>query len=86
MVTPGDDGLSLIQDDSIALTIGGELNKLAFNIGFARVAGGIHWRSDVVEGNRLGQETSLSIMEDMHFACNEPFSGYSLTRFDGSPV
>jgi hypothetical protein len=52
----------------------------------ARVAAGIHWRSDVVEGNRLGQEVSLSLLADMQATCNEPFGGYSLTRFDGRPV
>ena len=85
-VEPTADGLGLQPYVGPPLTVAGELNKLAFNIGLARCAGGIHWRSDVVEGNRLGQETSLSILDDMHSACNEPFSGYTLTRFDGSPV
>jgi hypothetical protein len=66
------------------LTVGGEINKLAFNIGMARVMAGIHWRSDVIEGNRLGQEVAISILQDMQPAYNEPFSGFTLTKFDGT--
>jgi hypothetical protein len=66
------------------LTVDGELNKLAFNIGIARVMAGIHWRSDVIEGNRLGQEVAISILQDMQPAYNEPFSDFTLTKFDGT--
>ena len=66
------------------LTVGGELNKLAFNIGMARVMAGIHWRSDVIEGNRLGQEVAICILQDMQPAYNEPFSGFTLTKFNGT--
>jgi hypothetical protein len=66
------------------LTVGGELNKLAFNIGMARVMAGIHWRSDVIEGNTLGQEVAISILEDMQPTYNEPFGGFTLTKFDGT--
>src|SRR5581483_4466870 len=48
-VQPSADGLHLEPYVGPPLTVGGELNKLAFNIGIARVVGGIHWRSDVVE-------------------------------------
>jgi membrane-associated phospholipid phosphatase len=83
-VEPTADGLSLEPYVGPPLTVGGELNKLAFNIGLARCAAGIHWRSDVVQGNRLGEEVSLSVLEDMREAYNESFAGYGLTRFDGS--
>jgi membrane-associated phospholipid phosphatase len=85
-VEPTPDGLSLRPYVGPPLTVGGELNKLAFNIGIGRVAGGIHWRSDVVQGNALGEATSLSILADMGEACSEPFSGYTLTKFDGSRI
>jgi len=85
-VEPAADGLSLQPYVGPPLTVGGELNKLAFNIGLARVMAGIHWRSDVVEGNKLGQAVSISIMEDMKPAYNEPYSGYTLTQFDGTTV
>lgn len=78
------DGLSLVPYVGPPLTVGGELNKLAFNIGMARVMAGIHWRSDVFEGNKLGEAVSLSILEDMKAAYNEVFSGFGVTKFDGS--
>ena len=85
-VTPSADGLSLQSSQGGPLTVGGELNKLAFNIGMARVTSGIHWRSDVIEGNRLGEAIAISIMQDMKAAYNEPFSGYTLTKFDGTTI
>jgi hypothetical protein len=85
-VQPTADGLSLVPYVGPPLTVAGELNKLAFNIGIARVMAGIHWRSDVVEGNTLGEAVSLSILDDMALACNEPFAGFALTKLDGSPV
>lgn len=81
-VEPSPDGQSLLPYVGPPLTVRGELNKLAFNIGMARVAGGIHWRSDVVEGNRLGEAVSLGILEEMARGCNEPFSGFTVTGFD----
>jgi membrane-associated phospholipid phosphatase len=83
-VEPSADGLRLQDYDGPPLTVGGELNKLAFNIGMARVMAGIHWRSDVVEGNRLGQAVAISILQDMQPAYNEPFGGFTLTKFDGT--
>ena len=47
-VEPTPDGTSLVPYTGPPLTVGGELNKLAFNVGMGRVFGGIHWRSDVV--------------------------------------
>lgn len=85
-VTPAPDGLSLVPYVGVPLTVGGELNKLAYNIGMARVTAGIHWRSDVVEGNKLGEAVSISIMQDMKTAYNEPFTGYTLTKLDGTTI
>ena len=85
-VEPTADGLSLQPYTGPALTVGGELNKLAFNIGMARILGGIHWRSDVVEGNALGQQVSIGILQDMKVTYREPFSGFMLTQFDGATI
>ena len=85
-VTPSADGLTLKPYVGPALTVGGELNKLAFNIGMARAMAGIHWRSDIIAGNALGEATSIGIMQDMKSAYNEPFSGYTLTKFDGTTI
>ena len=85
-VMPSADGLSLVPYVGPQLTVRGELNKLAWNIGWARCVGGIHWRSDVIEGNKLGQQASIGIMRDMKTAYREPYSGYTLTRFNGESV
>src|SRR5258708_38639482 len=45
VVTPADDGKSLAPAKGNALTIGGEINKLAFNIPMGRNWAGIHYRS-----------------------------------------
>ena len=83
-VEPTADGLRLRPYVGPPLTVGGERNKLAFNIGMARVMAGIHWRSDVIAGNTLGQEVALAILQDMRPAYNEPYSGFTLTKFDGT--
>jgi hypothetical protein len=80
------DGLSLIPYIGPALTIGGELNKLASNIGFGRDFAGIHWRSDIIEGMKLGEEVSILVLEEMRLTFNENFGGFSLTKFDGTQI
>jgi membrane-associated phospholipid phosphatase len=85
-VEASSDGLSLVPYNGPPLTVGGELNKLAFNIGMGRVFAGIHWRSDVLWGNWLGEEVSLGLLADEAGCYHEPFTGYSLRRFDGSAV
>jgi hypothetical protein len=66
--------------------VGGELDKLASNIALGRDFGGVHWRSDGVEGLRLGEELAIRILEELSFTGNELFSGFSLRRFDGRRV
>jgi hypothetical protein len=80
------DGLSLVPYSGPPLTVGGELNKLAFNIGMGRVFAGIHWRSDVFWGNWLGEAVSLGLLADEAGCYNEPFRGYSLRKFDGRAI
>jgi len=67
------------------LTIGGELNKLAFNIGMGRCAAGIHWRTDIEEGNRLGEEIAIGVLRDNRGCLMEP-GAMTLTKIDGTTV
>jgi hypothetical protein len=83
-VTP--DGLTLMPYRGPQLTVGGELNKLAWNIACGRDMSGIHWRSDAVGGLRLGEAVALSILGDMKECFNERFHGFSLTTFDGKAI
>jgi hypothetical protein len=68
------------------LTIGGELNKLAWNIAMGRNFAGIHWRTDAMEGLKLGEAVAISIMQDLLDTYNEDFGGFAFTKFDGMTV
>jgi hypothetical protein len=85
-VTPSDDGLSLAPYTGASLTLGGELNKLASNIALGRNAAGVHYRSDGVEGIKLGEAIAISILRDTATLYNEVFPGFSFTKYDGTPV
>ncbi|MGH9799315.1 MAG: vanadium-dependent haloperoxidase, partial [Blastocatellia bacterium] len=54
-VMPGEVGLSIDPYHGVPLTVGGELNKLASNIALGRDTAGVHWRSDGIEGLKLGE-------------------------------
>jgi membrane-associated phospholipid phosphatase len=85
-VVSATDGLSLQPYTASALTIGGELNKLASNIAFGRDTAGIHYRSDEIHGLMLGEAVAISVLSDFNATYNESFAGFSLTKFDGTPV
>ena len=85
-VVPSDDGLTLLPYNGPPLTVGGELNKLAANVSLGREACGVHYRSDGTEGMRLGEEIAISMLRDIATVYNEPFAGFSFTRFDGNPI
>ncbi|MFX4262760.1 vanadium-dependent haloperoxidase [Pelotomaculum propionicicum] len=80
------DGLSMLPYTGPPLTVGGELNKLAANVALSRDFAGIHWRSDGIEGIKLGEAVAIGILRDYRNAFNEDFAGFSFTRFDGSKI
>jgi hypothetical protein len=80
------DGLSLLPLPGPPLTIGGELNKAAANVGIGRDTAGVHWRSDGIEGLKLGEAVAINILADFRATFNEDFAGCSLTKFDGTNV
>jgi len=80
------DGLSLIPLDNTALTVGAEVNKLAFNIAMGRNFAGIHYRSDAEAGFRLGEDVAIAMLQDLINTLTENFDGFSFTRLDGAPV
>jgi hypothetical protein len=85
-VIPSDDGLTLQPYTGNSLTVGGELNKLGSNIALGRDAGGVHYRSDGVEGLKLGEAVALSMLRDLATTYHEEFPGFTLTLFDGTAV
>jgi hypothetical protein len=68
------------------LTVGGELNKLATNLGQGRNWAGIHWRSDAAASLPQAEEVALALLRDEKATYREPFRGFEFTRFDGTPI
>ena len=85
-VISNDDGSALQAVSNTQLTVGNELNKLASNIGFGRDTAGIHYRSDEIQGMKLGEAVAISVLEDFNTTYNERFQGFSLTKFDGTQI
>ena len=85
-VFASDDGLSLhpyTEPDAEAMTIEGELNKLAYNVALGRDMAGVHWRSEGIESLRLGEEVAISVLRDQRFTYAEPFEGTRFRLFNG---
>lgn len=68
------------------MTVAGELNKLVSNVSQGRNIAGVHWRSDANEANLLGEAAAISMLRDMHNTFQEPFNGFTFTKFDGTTV
>ena len=85
-VVPTSDGRSLESYRGPALTVKGEIEKLAFNIAMGRNFAGIHYRSDAAAGIRLGEEVAITVLEDLVNTFTEDFAGFRFTRFDGAAV
>jgi hypothetical protein len=84
-----EDGLSLAPysgADAGQITINGEINKLASNIGLGRNFAGVHWRTDYSDGSKLGEAVALSILSDQKGVYGEDFEGFEITKFDGTNV
>ncbi len=80
------DGLSLSPYRGTALTVGGELNKLAANISLGRDVAGVHYRSDGVEGLKLGEAVATQVLRQLRTTYPEHFSGFRFTQFNGTAV
>lgn len=84
MPNPGDGGQTVIPlSPAINLTVGGELNKLANNVGIGRNVGGVHWRSDATESFKLGEQVAIQILKDLKATYHESFGGFVFTDFEG---
>jgi hypothetical protein len=62
------------------------LNKLAADIALGRDIAGVHWRSDGIEGLKLGGSVALSLLRDLRETCTENFRGFSLIGFAGNAM
>ncbi len=84
-----EDGSSLVPyngADRDQLTVGGEMNKIAANIAIGRNHAAVHWRYDYADSVVLGEAVAISMLRDMARCWNEPFDGFSFTKFDGTRV
>jgi hypothetical protein len=85
----GEDGSSLVPyagSDRELITVGGEMNKLAANIGLGRNHAAVHWRYDYVDSVPRGEAVAIAMLRDMARCSNEPFEGFSFTKFDGTRI
>ncbi|QYE32972.1 vanadium-dependent haloperoxidase (plasmid) [Polymorphobacter sp. PAMC 29334] len=74
-----------------AMTVGGELNKLACNVAMGRSMGGVHWRSDNTRSLRLGEQIAAELLRGESLGYAEKAVGgaaptWSFTSFNGDPV
>jgi hypothetical protein len=90
IVTASADGLTLdpyTGTDAGEITINGEIEKLASNIGLGRNFAGIHWRTDYTAALLLGEAVAISILRDQsNLYAGEDFEGFSITKFDGTTI
>lgn len=68
-----------------ALTVEGELNKLAANIAIGRNWAGVHYYSDYIESLRLGERIALGLLEEQKLTYPENFT-MTVPLFDGGAV
>ena len=72
--------------DANQITVLGELNKLASNIANGRNIAGVHFRSAGDDGIALGEKVAIQFLKDLKETYNEEFTGWSLTKFDGTTI
>jgi len=83
------DGLTLADysdADGALVSVNGEINKLCSNLALARNFAGVHWRSDYEQGLLLGEAMALTILADQRRTYGEAFTGFVITKFDGTTV
>jgi hypothetical protein len=80
------DGVKLKKwNKPVALTVEGELNKLAGNIAIARNWAGVHYYSDYIESMRLGEQIAIGILEEQKLTYGETFA-MTVPLFDGGLI
>ncbi len=84
-VVPTADGLGLEPYLGAPLTVGGELNKVAANVGIGRNGAGVHWLSDYYQSIRLGEYVAKCILEEQKPSYLQSPT-FEFTSFDGHTV
>ena len=71
--------------DADAMTLEGELNKLASNVAMGRSMGGVHWRTDNTRSLRLGEKVATIILRRQSGDYQEK-PKWAYRNFDGNLV
>ncbi|MEM6816373.1 MAG: hypothetical protein AAF600_18605, partial [Bacteroidota bacterium] len=73
--------------DGSALTIEGEVNKVAANIAIGRDWAGVHYYTDYTQSMLLGEEIAIGLLQEQSLTYL-PSEGLSMTlpKFDGSSI
>lgn len=72
--------------DMDAMTVGGELNKLASNVAIGRSVGGVHWRTDNTRSLRLGEQIGTIMLAWLIAELTENPVSVTYTNFDRHEV
>ena len=84
-VEPSADG-SELRPIAAALTVGGELDKLAWNLAVGRAFAGVQWRSDAEAGLRLGEAVAVALLRELQDLLPEPDARFAFRAFDGTTI
>lgn len=83
--TPDGRSLREVPTGGVALTVEGELNKLAANISIGRNWAGVHYYSDYIESIKLGEAVAIGILEEQKLTYGENWS-MTVPLTDGTTV
>jgi hypothetical protein len=72
--------------DRDELTVGGEINKLAWNVAIGRNMAGVHYRTDAVQSLLLGEKVTIEFLEQRKDAWPENRGTLNFTKFNGERV
>ncbi len=72
--------------DAAQLTVGGELNKLGANIAEGRNFAGIHYRTDMEEGLKLGEDVAIDYLKNANLCFQAERFSFQFTRFNGEQI
>ncbi len=79
--------IPLVDEGETVMTVASEIDKLAFNIAFARSFAGVHYRCDGLQGILLGEQVGILWLQDLAMLYTEQdFTGFVLTQFDGTQI
>lgn len=85
---PDDNGATLREyagADTAALTIQGELDKLAANVAIGRDFAGVHYYTDYYESLRMGERIAVGMLQEQMLTYREPLF-MRLRSFDGDYI